>query len=141
PGPMRELRLAVREVGVHTRAFWRNPVAAFGMLLLPVVLLPLGHAINSKTLVLLPGTVTPRAVQFSGGTATSVGAFVGSGGLVPGAASYDQYLVPVLAAFGVATACFGNLVIRLTAAREQGVLKRLRAAPIPGWVHLAGRIG
>jgi ABC-2 type transport system permease protein len=136
-----DLRLAVREVGVQTRAFWRNPIATVGMVLLPVVLLPLAHAINSKTLVLLPGSpASTTGWTVSVGTGGRVIGFGSNGSSLLGA-PYDQYLVPVLAAFGVATACFGNLVIRLTVAREQGVLKRLRAAPIPTWVHLAGRVG
>ena len=47
--------------------------------------------------------------------------------------------VPGLSALGVIAASFINLVISITVQREEGILKRRRAAPVPAWVLIAGR--
>ncbi|MGO9178618.1 MAG: ABC transporter permease [Candidatus Limnocylindrales bacterium] len=49
------------------------------------------------------------------------------------------YFVPGIAAMGVISASFTNLVLSLIAERESGVLKRRRATPVPAWVLIAGR--
>ncbi|HLX20222.1 MAG TPA: ABC transporter permease [Gaiellaceae bacterium] len=47
--------------------------------------------------------------------------------------------VPGLSALGVISASFINLVISITVLREEGILKRRRASPVPAWVLIAGR--
>jgi len=47
--------------------------------------------------------------------------------------------VPGLSALGVISASFINLVISITVQREEGILKRRRATPVPAWVLIAGR--
>lgn len=42
--------------------------------------------------------------------------------------------------FGVMSACFSMLAIRLVNARENGTLKRLHAAPLPPAIYFAGQI-
>jgi len=42
-----------------------------------------------------------------------------------------DYLVPALIAYGVANTTFGGLAITLVLRREYGILKRLRATPLP----------
>jgi ABC-2 type transport system permease protein len=49
------------------------------------------------------------------------------------------YYVPGIAAMGVISASFTNLVMSLIAERESGLLKRRRATPVPAWVLIAGR--
>jgi ABC-type multidrug transport system permease subunit len=110
----------------QTRLFFRNPVQALFLVALPIALVPLLHALNPHTFVVLPGST---------GSAETAAAVVTS------ARPYDQYLVPVMAAFGIASACFATLAIRLTVVREQGALKRLRGTPLPPAAHLAGRVG
>lgn len=51
-----------------------------------------------------------------------------------------QFLTPAMASFAVLNAGFVNIVIGMTLAREQGMLKRLRPTPLPTWVYLAGRL-
>ena len=51
----------------------------------------------------------------------------------------SAYYVPGIAALGVIAASFVNLVISITAQREDGILKRRRATPVPAWVLIAGR--
>ena len=52
-----------------------------------------------------------------------------------------QFLTPAMASFAVLNAGFVDTVIGATLAREKGVLKQLRATPLPGWAYLAGRLG
>jgi ABC-2 type transport system permease protein len=47
--------------------------------------------------------------------------------------------VPGLSALGVISSSFINLVISITVLREEGILKRRRASPVPAWVLIAGR--
>ena len=47
--------------------------------------------------------------------------------------------MPGISALGVIASSFVNLVISITAQRENGVLKRRRATPVPAWVLIAGR--
>ena len=47
--------------------------------------------------------------------------------------------VPGLSALAVIASSFVNLVISITAQRENGVLKRRRATPVSAWVLIAGR--
>ena len=49
------------------------------------------------------------------------------------------YYVPGISALAVIAASFVNLVISITVLREEGILKRRRATPVPAWVLIAGR--
>jgi ABC-2 type transport system permease protein len=51
----------------------------------------------------------------------------------------STYYVPGLSALGVIASSFVNLVISITTQREEGILKRRRATPVPAWVLIAGR--
>lgn len=52
----------------------------------------------------------------------------------------SQFFVPAIAAFAVITACFTNIAMTVTIAREQGVLKRVRGTPLPAVSYLLGRV-
>src|SRR5690348_355093 len=43
--------------------------------------------------------------------------------------------------YGVASTAFAGLAISLVLRRESGVLKRLRATPLPPWAYVGGVIG
>jgi ABC-2 type transport system permease protein len=49
------------------------------------------------------------------------------------------YYVPGISALAIIAASFVNLVITVTVLREEGILKRRRATPVPAWVVIAGR--
>lgn len=51
-----------------------------------------------------------------------------------------QFYVPAIAAFAVITACFTNIAMGVTIARDQGVLKRMRGTPLPAVSYLLGRV-
>ena len=44
----------------------------------------------------------------------------------------STYFVGAMAAFGVISACYTNIAMTTTFARDQGILKRLHGTPLPG---------
>lgn len=52
-----------------------------------------------------------------------------------------DWQVPGLLTFGLATAIFNNLAVNVTEQRESGILKRLRATPLPAGAFVAGQLG
>ncbi len=63
----------------------------------------------------------------------------GSGG--PAGQSASDFYTPAIIVFSVINATFTTLVMTVTAARERGILKRIRGTPLPPWAYLAGRVG
>jgi ABC-2 type transport system permease protein len=103
-------------LGVHVRsanrAFWRNPASAFFTLGMPVMFLVLFSVLFGNQKATLDGR------QVSSATFTLSG----------------------IITFSVIGACFTNLAIGVTFAREGGFLKRLRGTPLPPWVYLTARM-
>lgn len=56
-------------------------------------------------------------------------------------ADAGRFFTPAIMVFGVVTATYTNLAMTVTIARDEGILKRLRGTPLPGWAYLVGRIG
>jgi ABC-2 type transport system permease protein len=52
----------------------------------------------------------------------------------------SYFYVPAIVAFSIVTACFTNVAMSITLLRDQGVLKRAKGSPLPGWAYLLGRI-
>jgi ABC-type multidrug transport system permease subunit len=94
-----------------TRGFMRTPVAAFFTLVFPATFLVVISAIAGNAIV-----DDRSGIRLA------------------------QFLAPVFAVFGICMASFVSLALGVAYAREAGVLKRLRATPLPSWAHLAGRI-
>jgi ABC-2 type transport system permease protein len=93
------------------RAFWRDTASAFFTVGFPVMLL-----------LLLPVVFGDAELSNRGG--------------VP----LTQFLAPVLAVFGAATAAYADFSERVARARDQGVLKRIHGTPLPVWAFMAGRV-
>jgi ABC-2 type transport system permease protein len=53
----------------------------------------------------------------------------------------SRYLLAGLLGYGVAATAFAGLAIVLVIRREEGILKRLRATPLPPWAYIAGVLG
>lgn len=51
-----------------------------------------------------------------------------------------QFFVPSISAFSIITACYTNIAMSVTFAREEGVLKRVRGTPLPPVSYLTGRV-
>jgi len=63
----------------------------------------------------------------------------GSDKIGPTNVAARTYYVPGISALAVIAASFVNLVITITVLREEGILKRRRATPVPAWTLIAGR--
>lgn len=109
---MGDLRLFARQVSYENRAFWRNPPAAGFTFGFPIMFL------------------------FIFNTVFGEGEFVIAGR----EANLSTFYIPALAAFSVISACFTNVAINVTFARDQGILKRGRGTPMPAWVYIGGRV-
>ena len=110
---MRDLVLAFRQVHYENTAFWRNPASAFFTFAFPLIFLVIFNVI------------------FGGGTTDRFG---------NPELSVSNFYIPAVAAFSVITACYTNIAIGVTFARDEGQLKRIRGTPLPGWAFLFGRI-
>jgi ABC-2 type transport system permease protein len=93
-------------------AFWRSPQGRFFTLVLPIVFL-----------VVLTSVFGDGRIEFDGRSVRQATYYVGH-----------------LAALGVISAAFTNLVVSLTVERESGILKRRRATPMPAEGLVAGRV-
>jgi len=56
-----------------------------------------------------------------------------------GGVELKTFYVPGISAMAVIAASFINLVISIVVLREEGILKRRRATPVPAWALIAGR--
>lgn len=104
-------RLLAHQVRLEQRAFWRNPEAAFFTFSLPIGLLLIFGAINSGDNVR------------------------GRPGLDP-----LTLFVPGILAFGIIVAAYGTLAATIATLRAEGVLKRMRATPLPPGIYIAGQL-
>lgn len=109
---MTGLRLVAHQFRFDLKAFWRNPAAVFFTVLLPLIFLFIFATIFGND------TIAER-----GGIKTTT------------------YYVPAIIALAVISASTVGVAIRLTEARESGVLKRLRGTPLPSWAFIGGRVG
>ena len=109
---MSDLALALRQVRFENRSFWRNPASAFFTVVVPLMFLVILNALLSSDTTRVPGGVT----------------------------SLSNFYVPAMAALSVINACYTSVAMSVSIAREEGLLKRIRGTPLPGWAYLFGRI-
>jgi ABC-2 type transport system permease protein len=108
--PRRDLALVWHQIRYEQLSFWRNTQSAFFTFLFPVVLITIFGAL------------------FHGGGRSSY--FYGLSAL--------QYYVPTIAALSVLGSCYSQLAIVLAMRRQNGILKRVRATPLPAWAYFLG---
>jgi ABC-2 type transport system permease protein len=108
--PRRDLALLWHQVRYEQLSFWRNPQSAFFTFAFPVVI------------------ITVFGALFGGGGKNSY--FDGLSAL--------QYYVPTIAAVSVLGSCYSQLAIVLATRRQEGILKRVRATPLPAWTYFLG---
>ncbi len=109
---MSDLGLALRQVRYENKSFWRNPASMFFTFIFPLMFLVIFN-------LLFGGRVR-----------------IATGKVVNG----SDFYVPAIAAFSIVTACFTNVAMSITLLRDEGVLKRKRGTPLPGWAYLLGRM-
>jgi ABC-2 type transport system permease protein len=105
-----DLALLWHQVRYEQLSFWRNPQSAFFTFVFPVVIITIFGAL------------------FRGGSGSSY--FYGLSAL--------QYYVPTIAAVSVLGSCYSQLAIVLAMRRQDGILKRVRATPLPAWTYFLG---
>lgn len=104
------LRLIGHQIRYEQLSFWRNPQNAFFTFIFPVVI------------------ITVFGLLWGGGQRSTF--FYGLSAL--------QYYVPTIAAVSVLGACYSQLAIVLAMRRQDGILKRVRATPLPAWAYFLG---
>jgi ABC-2 type transport system permease protein len=106
----RDVGLLWHQIRYEQLSFWRNPQSAFFTFVFPVVVIVIFGAVFGSS----------KGSSF----------YYGLSGL--------QYYVPTIAALSVLGACYSQLAIVLSTRRQNGILKRLRATPLPAWVYFVG---
>ena len=109
---VRDLSLILWQVAYEQRAFWRNRTRAFFSFGMPIMLLLLFASLNS------------------GGRIQELGN-------IP----YVVFFLPGIMAYGIIITQFVNMAGGLAIQRDNGLLKRMRGTPLPGWAYVAGRVG
>jgi ABC-2 type transport system permease protein len=110
---VRDLGLGFRQVWYINKAFVRNPAALFFTLIFPLMFLVIFTVIfGNGHIEVAPG----KTVRVS------------------------TFYVPAIAAFSVINACYTNIAISLSAARDLGALKRIHGSPLPVWAYMFARI-
>lgn len=102
--------LAWHQVRYEQLSFWRNPQSAFFTFVFPVVIIVIFGALFRTA---------GRSSYFYG-------------------VSVLQYYVPTIAAMSVLGSCYSQLAIVLATRRHDGILKRIRATPLPAWGYFLG---
>jgi ABC-2 type transport system permease protein len=106
----RDAALAWHQVKYEQLSFWRNPQSAFFTFVFPVVIIVLFGALFRAS---------GRSSYYYG-------------------LSVLQYYVPTFAAMSVLGSCYSQLAIVLSTRRQDGILKRIRATPLPAWGYFTG---
>lgn len=104
--------IAARQLRFEQKSFWRNPAGAVFTFAFPLLFLVIFSTVNSGQRL------------------------EGRGGI-----SFVTFFLPGILAFGLISACYTNLAIRMTVNRDLGILKRVRGTPVPTWAYLAGQVG
>jgi ABC-2 type transport system permease protein len=105
-----EAALVWHQIRYEQLSFWRNPQAALFTFVFPVVLITIFGAL------------------FGGGGQDDF--FYGRSPL--------QYYVGTITAVSVLGACYSQLAITLATRRQNGILKRVRATPLPAGMYFLG---
>lgn len=103
-------RLVWIQFRYQNKIFWRTPISAFFTLVFPLMLLLLFTAIFGNDVIEGLGVTTA------------------------------QFFTPGLAVFAAVSATYTNLGIGTAIARDNGILKRIRGAPISPSGYIAGRV-
>ena len=102
------MRLFLHELRAEQLLFWRNREAAFFTFFLPVIFFLIFASVYGNEHIKKEGNIRGAAFLEAG-----------------------------MIGYGVAATCFAGLGISLVVRRESGVLKRIRATPLPGGTYIA----
>ena len=51
-----------------------------------------------------------------------------------------QFYTPAIICFSIVNACYTSIAMTVSLARDDGILKRIRGTPMPGWAYLVARM-
>jgi ABC-2 type transport system permease protein len=105
------MNLFAHELRTEQLLFWRNREAAFFTFFLPVIFFLIFAAVYGDD------TISKEHIKGS------------------------YFLEAGMIGYGVAATCFAGLGISMVVRREQGILKRIRATPLPPATYLLGVLG
>src|SRR5581483_2719331 len=105
------MRLFLHELRAQQLLFWRNREAAFFTFFLPVIFFLIFGAVYGNDYI--------RKEHVKG----------------------SHFLEAGMIGYGVAATCFAGLAISMVVRREAGVLKRIRATPLPAATYILGVLG
>ncbi len=57
-----------------------------------------------------------------------------------GSAAAAQFYTPAIITFSIVNACYTSIAMTVSLARDEGILKRVRGTPLPGWAYLIARM-
>ena len=106
PGADQRVKLFLHELKTEQVLFWRNREAAFFTFFLPVIFFLVFGSIYGDS------TITKEHIKAA------------------------PFLEAGMIGYGVASTAFAGLAITMVIRRESGVLKRIRATPLPPWTYL-----
>jgi ABC-2 type transport system permease protein len=106
-----DLALIGWQVAYEQRAFWRNRTRAFFSFGMPIMLLLIFASLNSGKIEQLHDI------------------------------KYVVFFLPGIMAYGIVITQFVNMAGGLAIQRDNGLLKRMRGTPLPGWAYVTGRVG
>lgn len=106
-----DMALLRRWIAARVRALVRNPRASFFTFIFPLLFLVIFSALNGNSHVDAVGPATGK-VRFA------------------------QFYAPSIGIFGLTTACYTSIIIGFSAARDAGLLKRVRGTPLPMGVYV-----
>jgi ABC-2 type transport system permease protein len=107
----RNLTLVASQVRYEQLAYWRTPRRALFTFGFPVMFLLLFGSLQQGTRI------------------DSLGI------------DWTTFYVPGILAYMLITQAFSNMLVSMASARDSGLIKRVRGAPVPWWAWVAGRIG
>ena len=58
----------------------------------------------------------------------------------PGSDTAAQFYTPAIITFSIVNACYTSIAMTVSLARDEGILKRVRGTPLPGWAYLVARM-
>ncbi len=109
--PPGALTLLARQFWYQNLLFWRNPFSAFFTIAFPLMFLLLFNSLQGGS----------RLAEREG-------------------IRFAQFFTPSILVFAAISATYVNLAVSVAIVRDEGILKRLRGTPMPGWVYVAGRV-
>jgi len=110
--PVKSLALIGHQFRFDLLSFVRSRQARWATVLMPVLFLVIFIALFGNGMERLPSGAMVRVAT---------------------------YYIPGLTAFGIISAAYSSLLVAVVRQRENGILKRRRATPIPAFVPIAGR--